>query len=247
MAKINGFECIKKQFNVEALIKSVLFGLSFGVFLTSVLLLILKLCGVSLFFLYYLCIGFGAALLAFGVCFLLFYRGERALARKLDEELGLPEKVQTAVAFQGETGVMVELQRADTEKVLSQTHWKKPFLKRFWTCMVAVSLAIIMMITAVIVPTKKQKENVTPPPMLQGFALSQWQLNALTELKNDVSSSKMDAGAKETSVDAIENLITVLPEVTLRKDMVVFVSAAMLFVDAAVEEINSYKKICLIC
>lgn len=245
MAKIQTFQKLKKRFDREILIKSLAFGLSFGVFLTGLLLLVFKLCQVELALLYYIIIDVGSSALAVGVLFLLLRRGDKAFARKLDEDLSLPEKVQTMVAFRLEDGDMVEMQRADAEETLRNAPKGKTVFQRFWASILAGVIALVTLVSGAVIPKKTTPPIVTPPPVETPFDITAWQINALTELVADVRGSKMQDDAKTTSVTALENLLAALPNVALQKDMKTIVVATIVTVDGAMESVNTYKKICV--
>ena len=244
MAISETFKKLKQRINREALIKSLVFGLSFGTFLTGALLIILKLCKVKLAVPYYILIGVGSAAVVAGVLFLILRRNDKGVARKLDAALSLPEKVQTMVEYSDKQGEMIELQRSDAEKILRNAPKGASFFKRFRICMLAAALAAATFVVGGVLPSvPSDNPNVSAETP---FEITEWQLRALNELIENVKSAdcKMQQEAKTPTVAALENLHSVLQGVELRSEMKAAVIIALTGVDAAVEAVNSYKTLC---
>ena len=99
-------------------------GAAFGLFVGSTIALVQKLISATDVI---LCIGIGSAVtLVVGMAFFLIKRPtDKRVAKRLDISFGLNEKVQTMVAFRDEEGAMIEIQRNDTESILSEIHSKR--------------------------------------------------------------------------------------------------------------------------
>ena len=121
----------KKVFTIR-LIKCILLSLAVGMLLSGVFLLLFKFEVIKAQTILSLPIGIGAGLLAGGVGYLLLYTSDKAIAKRLDEEFSLSEKVQTMLAFQDKEGAMFELQRQDANATLEKVSQKSFKFKRLW-------------------------------------------------------------------------------------------------------------------
>ena len=175
-------------------------------------------------------LGVGALLLLFLI------PGKKRLARRLDRELDLNEKVQTMLAFAHESGEMVEMQRRDTDARLMATPAARMRIGRLWVYAVALMLAVAMLISAVLVPEKPP----LPPPPDPHYEMNDWQEVALENLIAYVRSSGMIASAKDYTVSRLEALLTALRAAEKESQMKALVLDTIVGVDAKVDEINSY-------
>lgn len=233
------FEQIKKRHNLEALIKSLILGLSLGALSVGLVLLVVKLVGASLWWLYFLIIGLGVMGIASAVAFLFLRRNDIQMATYLDEKLQLPEKIQTMIEFDGQEGDLIEIQRNDAQKVLQTTPLNVSFFKRFLVCIVSLCISISMLVTGIVVPAKADDVNTNSTDL--GFTVTQWQLNAVGELIEYVHTSDMQEEAKTLTVSTLEALKAKLPNIDIRRYMVAEVVSAIMMVDTIVESVNSYK------
>ena len=105
-----GFSVFKKRLMIRALVKSGIFGVSCGIFASSLYAVTAKLGGSSPNLLWCVCLGAGALLL-FGALMLCLLRPtDKRIAKKLDTDLELHERVQTMLEFESDNGLMAELQ-----------------------------------------------------------------------------------------------------------------------------------------
>ncbi|MDE7453745.1 MAG: hypothetical protein K2N22_04985, partial [Clostridia bacterium] len=132
------FSRFKKRVWLQILIKCIAIGLSAAAFAVNSVLLPCKLCGVNLFWLYYVLIGIGAFLIGGGITFVCLKTDDKKIAKLLDKELGLQERVQTALECQGEIGDIYELQRASASIALGGTTKALPFKNLVATALCSV-------------------------------------------------------------------------------------------------------------
>ena len=119
--KNDGFGRFKKKLRRNAWIKSLLFGVSCGLLAAAGIIIYQKMTTVSPQLLLYLPIGAGVALLTGLLAFLVLRPSIKKIARRLDNELMLGEKVQTMLEYQDSQEDMLILQREDAnEKLMNQ-------------------------------------------------------------------------------------------------------------------------------
>lgn len=236
------FKKYKRKYKLFAIIKSVICGLSFGLLVIGVLLLALKLNAILLNAGYYVLIGFGAAIVCGGLMFLLFNPSDKRVAKRLDNEYHLKERTQTALAYNGKEGVLVELQSEDTSaKLRSLPKLKFKFSKIWQYCLIGV-LAVTMALTGALIPA--QQAAATIPPVGDAdypWRISQLEIVNMRELISNVKDSHVDDDAKTSVVDVLEDLLTDLGAVTKLGEKNKLVYGAVDEIDGIITPINSYK------
>lgn len=236
-----GFEKIKKRHLVDTVIKSILIALSLGAFVFGAMLLIFKLLIIDFSPAYHLLISVGAAAICGVVCFFLLHKSALALARSLDEEFALGEKVQTMVRFKDDRSDMLALQRENAEETLKGIKTKKPIAKRFASALICLALSVCMLLPAVIVP--RGVEEAPPPPPFSFTEDHEFAMNMLIE---DIESrDSFNTETRDAIVAELRSLIDRLKSTHTLDGMYMNVIASIVKVDALVEEISTYKTVCV--
>ena len=127
------FNKFRKKILFEALIKSSLisFALAIMVYAVPKLIVYFGKINVGEFFdLILLLLVNCVFLLVFGVLFLIMFPRRLKVAKRLDKELELNQKVQTMVEYKDKEGFMINIQREDTLRILSNTHISKLTLNK---------------------------------------------------------------------------------------------------------------------
>lgn len=233
-----GFLKFKRKVHIDAIIKSVVIGLSFGAPIFTVLFILSKrqIIGVN----GWLCavIGIVAALIAGGLAYLFLRPNNKKLAKKLDKELALHEKVQTMVEFENAEDIMAALQREDTDERLRLQSVSGAKFTRLWMYITAGVLSVAMLVTAFAIPKKKEPVPVDPP-----FQMDNWQQIALEDLIEYTQSSGMIESAKAYTVEELQGLLATLLETKYTSEMKEQVITVIVNVDGKVDEVNSYTAI----
>ncbi len=235
--KSGGFLRFKKKLQRSAFIKALIFGLSCGLLAAAGVILYQKLTTVPPELMLYLPIGVGVALVVGLGAFLILRPSERQIARKLDRDLALGEKVQTMLVYQNEDGDMLTLQREDTDLRLRNAPSRAVRYKHPWIHAFAPVLACVLLTLAVMTPIKAVEsipEEPEPP-----FELSTWQETALLELIETVKSSEMEDIPKAATVEELEVLLAALRVTGTEADMKVMVITVISNLNRIVREHNS--------
>lgn len=151
----NKFKELKVKYLLRALVKSVICGLSAGLIVVGALLLALKLSAITLDVVWYVVIGVGAALVTGVITFIFFMPTDKKVARILDNEFGLEERVQTSLAYSKEKGVIIQMQRDDAADKLNTLPKEKFKFSKIWQFCVIAIVAIAIAVTAFFVPAKQ--------------------------------------------------------------------------------------------
>ena len=234
------FKKLKRKYLFGAILKSVICGVSFGLFAVGIILLALKLSAISLGIVWYIVIGVAAAVIGTGVSFVFFKPTNKKVATRLDNEFSLEERVQTSLEFSGQEGVLLGLQRADTEQKLSNLPKSKVRFSRIWQFGVTALIALAMATTAFVVPAKAAVPTGDKAPAEVGVL----PINQIQKMIDDVQKSKITDTVKTQIEYELRNLISELSVEDLTQgDLKSAVNSAITEVNLAVNNSVSYFEV----
>ena len=231
------FKKIKRKHILFALLKGAVCGISAGLAASGIVLLALKLSAIELNALYYALIGGGAALLVTAVMFAVFFPNDKKVAKKLDVEYALKERVQTALEYSGKSGTIVAMQRADAGEKLQSLPARGIQISKLWQYAVALVLAAAIAVAGFLVPLKRaagQEDPYSRPP-------TEFEMLALEELKKNVEDSKLESGYKTPVVESLDGLIEKLRPAETVSDVMPDILASIDFIDGTLSAVNSYE------
>lgn len=238
------FEKFKKKVWIDILIKCVLIGFAGALFAVDVVLLPCKLCGVTLFWAYYLLIGLGAAAIGGVIAFLLLRTDDKKIARRMDRELKLEERVVTSLEFYGQESEMLEMQRENTGAVLlGLSAWALSIGNIIAIALSAVGMAVgiaaIPVITYV-VPTVVAETTTPVEPIDPDRPVTEWEETALDSLIQYVrDSKKADARTKSGMLYELEGLRDLLLSGVSESNFKVFVQNSVNNIRNLVKDANA--------
>ena len=195
-----------KAFKIR-LFKSISPALALGFFVAGILMLLAELELIGERKLLYSGIGVAAALVLGGVLFLLFRLSDIELARRLDSELSLAERVETMLEFSAEESAIHRLQREDANERLASISPKFLKIKCLWIHITALVLGAAMLVTS-FVYTKP--EPPAPPVIEEEFKITEIQIKAMNELISSVAASEMASPYRENTVSVLSALLETL-------------------------------------
>ena len=214
----------KRRRNLIRIIRSALVGTSVGLCTAGVWLILTKLAVIGFEPISSLYIGAGLALLTGGILFLFSGRSDGSLAKELDSEFDLKARVQTMIAYEGEEGEIISLQREDTEQTLSRVPIKSYKFKRLWIYLVVLLISAATLVAGLLV---KDMRDYVPPEEIEAFELSDMQRAGLNELIRYVENSSMEEEFRAPIVDELRNLLAALEEITTMPDMQAALATSM--------------------
>lgn len=240
----DGFLKFKKRFTAIALIKSAVFGLSLGILTSSLMILLQKVRLNAVAPLIPILSGVGAMLVGFIALFLILMPRDRRLAKRLDRELGLGERVETMLEYKDDGRDMPAIQREEANERLLALPKNALKEKRILLHVIAPLLAIAMLLPAILVPL----QAVTPPPTEEpepDYNATMWQKTALSELIAYVEASELEAEPKESVLLSLNDLLltldTPMPESLLKAEVI----EVLLSVNSAIDGVNTFNEISL--
>lgn len=201
----DGLNRFGKRLTLFAIIKSFVYGVSCGLSVFALLWIFSKRELIHISPLISALIGVGAAFLVGGVLFLILRPTPRRVARYVDDEFDLGERAQTMLAYAGESGAMVEVQRQDAERRMAEIPDSALKFKRIWASCVALALALSLTLCAIVVPAvAKEGPDI---PIIDEYEKN-WRIAELKQLITRVSSDRFaEEGLRTGIVASIEDLI----------------------------------------
>ena len=242
------FAKLKRKFMLAAIVKSIVVGVVCGLFAVGVILLSLKLSAISLNAGFYALIGIATAFVCGAGVFLIIKPTDYRVAKKLDSEYGLNERAQTALAYQGQDGDMVQFQREDTRAALSQLKMKKPTFRQIWQYVLVGIVSLALFVTAVAIPksiANGQGGEDNPPPTWEElpFEVSAFQIARIEDVIEDVNGFVLDDTLKQNVSDALVQLVEQLRLAKSNGEMQAAALNAIASVDNSCKAGCSYYKI----
>ena len=253
----NNFSKLKIKYILAAALKSAVLGISCGLFVVGVVMLSLKLSAVAISFLYYILIGVGTAALAGALSFVLFYRPgltDKKVAKRIDNDYGLKERVQTVVEYGEEQSDVLTLLKEDTENLLANLPKRKTtFFNAFskiWYLVVSSVLSVAIAVPALCVParTKPNPDDEQPPVDITdddpAFEYSLEFQALMYDLMRDILNSNL----LDTEKDGIYNILddlnkNVLPSLKKQSEVDIAIKTAVYAVDGVVNAANSFRTV----
>lgn len=228
------FKAIKKKYTKQAVITAAVLGAFCGVAVACALLLAFKLSAIEILWVYYLLAGLGAAVVSVYPFYLLLRVDDTKLAKKLDCEYSLGQKVQTMVEFSSEDGAMAILQREQTDEALAAAAAARPSVRSLFKFIFIPIIAVGIAVAGILAPAKKTTAYVPP------FTMSAAQEAALKNLIADVGESELGEGLKAACSGALGTLFEELKETDTQSDMKRRVVSTVKGIDAFIAGENSF-------
>lgn len=241
------FNKFKKKIILEVLIKCLVFSFSLGLIAFSLPLLIIKIMKIQFNILYLVLIGLGVFILMFGFLFLLLKPNNKKVAKKIDKDLDLKEKVQTMIEFEHEEGMMIELQRENTISILSNTSIKKLSMRFGVFFFTFVILAMSLCVTAFAIPgykeevkeTENEQEEIVDP----NYELEKYEILKIKEIIEKVEKSSINSSLKSKYVSKLYELIDQLEIVEKESEMKETVLGVISYVQVELDKVNTNNEI----
>lgn len=233
------FRKIKKKYMTVAIVAGAVLGACLGVALTCTLAVIFKTCAVNFHWALYIPIALVLSAGSGFLFFLILRPNDSRIAKKLDKEFALNQKVQTMVEYAGVEGALPELQREQTDNALGEVAKKRVNL--WWLAKFAVVpvVAAAMLFAGIFVPARKS----TGGPVDPGYDITDAHRTALKNLIADVEGSSLETGLKTFTVLELNGLLEMLQEAEYESAMKGAVITTVHNIDGLIAGTNSYLTI----
>lgn len=255
----NSFKKFKNKIVLEALIKSVALSLSLGIITFSIPFIYYKITGIDYNLLNLVLISLGVLLLALALTLLVFMPSKKKIARRIDNELNLNEKVQTYVEYLKKDGYLVSLQREDTLNILSNISIKKLTMKFSVVFIVVCVIALISGVTAIAVPGFEEEtpceihvdDNLDgvcdvcgeSVPIDPDFDLDDWTIRAIKDIIKYVEESHINENLKSKYVQELNDLIAQLEIIEKDSEMKLVVKSTIATLELELDKVNTNNEV----
>lgn len=205
-------------------IKSAMAAVAVGALTAGILILLWKLVLISLSPMYSALIGVGALAVSFTATFFLLHYSDASLARRLDRDLGLRERIGTMVAYRASDDGMHVIQREDADAVLSEIPTKRLKFKWLWIYITALVIGAAALTAGLLV---KDGREIEEPEEIKPFTLSAMQEAGINELISYVTASAMDEPYRSGVLTELDKLLVSLKAATIEPEMHAAMAIAM--------------------
>lgn len=235
----NQFQLFWNKNRRDTWTKAAIIGASAAALAVGVLLLLSKLTNIPS---WYCLLGIIALPIGTGL-FLLFKRSSfQKLAKRMDIEFQLHEKVQTMIAFEKSDDAMVLIQREDTLQKLGQIPTRQLRFANLWLYILLPVLACAMLVTAVACPSQQETPQEDPPYVAPPRDITDWEWAALDDLMEYVKNSEADAQImKPKTFNALNDLRNLLLKGVSETSLPVFVNTTVTQINNIRTDANSQE------
>lgn len=211
-----GFISFKKKILKEHLTKCLILSISIGLIVFGTLFLLWKFKVISLPI--WAVIGIPIILLAgiFCAIYFIFKPNDKKIAKRVDNELKLNEKVQTMVDYKDSNEFIACLQREDTENKLKNISLKTLKFNLPIALIILGVVGIATTTTAVSIPVRHEQNPIEPE---KPFTLTELQIQKIKEIIANINNSEIDANLAKDYAEELNALIEKL-KVTTKQDVV---------------------------
>ncbi len=230
----------KRKNNIGRAVKSLLYGLSAGLLFAGIFLVLSKLCVIDLEPIVSLFVGIGVFFIVGIVVFFALKKSSISLARELDGKFKLDERVETMLAYKDECGTLVDIQRSDTEKLLSEIPIKKYKIKKLWIAFAVLLISSVAFCCTFAVPNLRDYEV---PQTVVPFELTKELKDSMEILIANVKKSEMEEPYRTEIADELERLLAELETTHTLTDMHLALAASMAIIHDSTSDSSSMTEI----
>lgn len=233
----------KRKVWIDIIIKCAVIGFAVGFLAVNATLLPCKLFGIKLFWLLYVLIAIAGCALGGGLAFVFLRTNDKKIAKRLDKELELQERVQTAYEFSGKAGVMLDMQRTNASTTLENYPARSLPFKNIAAIAVCAVIAVaglvsIPVISFTVPPVFAKVEDEKPyeePP----YNVSDWEWQALDDLIDYVKNTKKaEPKVRDGMLTQLQGLRTVLMRGVTQSSLAGFVQSTVSEIRNVVKDAN---------
>lgn len=242
----DGYLKFKKKIMLEVLIKSLSFSIALGLIVFSSPLIYFKLKEIKFNLLYLILISVGVIVLSFIIIYLILKPSEKKIAKRIDKQLDLNEKVQTMYEYKDSEGVIVNIQRENTLSILSNTSIKKLSMKFSVFLIAFLFIACGACVTALALPTEKEDVVITPEPEEPEdppYDADDWTKKALIDLIKYVEEYEFNESLKTKYLDKLNYLLNNVDNLDTIDKMLEVVTGIIVYNAIELDKTNSNNEI----
>lgn len=207
---MESFNKFKKKIMLELLLKSIFISFSVGLFVFSLPLIYIKVKGIEFNIIYLILISIGTLLITFGISYLILKPSRVKIAKRIDSDLNMNQKVQTMVEYEKEENFMIELQRENTLNILAGKPLKSLGMKFSFLIFIVLAISLACCVTAFAIP--KYEEPTLPETPEPTYEVDDWTILAIRDIIEEVKESEAKESLKTIYINKLEQLIVELED-----------------------------------
>ena len=213
------FYRFKKKIFISLLIKCIIIAFSTSLLVFSGILIYNKIKTIDYNLWLLIIIAMIIFIVITGLLFIIFKPSDYKVAKYIDNNLGLDEKVQTMVEYIKEDSFMIRLQRESTNKILNETPIKKLTIKYGLMLFIFLGVACAISVTAISIPNSEDEIIIDPPITDPDYEADNWTLQALQDLIKYVKEKDFNESLKNHYVKELENLVVKIQDAEKESQM----------------------------
>jgi len=247
-----GFGRFRKKYLIDAIVKATLAFFSITLLVVGAFLIVIAKDKMEFDIAYAVLIALASGLLLGIITFFASFPYHKRLAKRLDKDMDLKEKVQTMYAFRDDEGELKALQREDTQAILSSAPLRFTGLFKGWIVYaVAIMVSFAVFTMSLVMWASSMEEPPAPPQSSSGepdvpndepddeFEVTNHHRIALEALIKEVEKSNMQDDAKELVIAELTLLLAKVDEVKLNSEMKDYVVRVIKNVRSIVNIVNT--------
>ncbi len=230
----NNFASAKKKTRLSVIILSMILGITVGAIGLAVPLLVLKLLGKLIPVWLYIIAGSLIPIAAL-ISYLFIMPSDQRLAKSIDEDHALNEKMRTMVEFRNSNNAFALLQREDADEKFGKikfSPWRK---KQLITILVLFIVSIALLVTAFVLPGR---DNTEPEKPLTEFD-KQWIIAELSNVVATVEKSDIEPLLKTETLNELKQLISFVETHDYLSEMKLAAINAVINIEKSLKNTNS--------
>lgn len=201
----NNFKKIKVKFIVESLLIALFISILLGLLISSILVLTYKQLGLEYDILLFVLCSVGVFLVSFIVSFIILKPNDIKVAKKIDKQMNLKEKISTMLEYEDKEGYIITKQREDAADKLNNLSVKKIKMHFNKYLLILPLIVLPFCLTSILVDSKFEE---TKPPIEEPISGDPYIIEQIKDLIREVNEDvNLMYPVKEAYVLHLEGLI----------------------------------------
>lgn len=201
----NNFKKIKVKFIVESLLIALFISILLGLLISSILVLTYKQLGLEYDILLFVLCSVGVFLVSFIVSFIILKPNDIKVAKRIDKQMNLKEKISTMLEYEDKEGYIITKQREDAANKLNNLSVKKIKMHFNKYLLILPLIVLPFCLTSILVDSKFEE---TKPPIEEPISGDPYIIEQIKDLIREVNEDvNLMYPVKEAYVLHLEGLI----------------------------------------
>lgn len=201
----NNFKKIKVKFIVESFLIALFISILLGLLISSILVLTYKQLGLEYDILLFVLCSVGVFLVSFIVSFIILKPNDIKVAKRIDKQMNLKEKISTMLEYEDKEGYIITKQREDAADKLNNLSVKKIKMHFNKYLLILPLIVLPFCLTSILVDSKFEE---TKPPIEEPISGDPYIIEQIKDLIREVNEDvNLMYPVKEAYVLHLEGLI----------------------------------------